>query len=95
MRHVSEGGVTVDDPGGQAIRRGDKGPRGSAAAEAPAADGSSEALRRPRAKVAVGIRLDADLVDWFKAEGPGYQTRINAVLRAFAEARAVGPGGGR
>jgi len=35
---------------------------------------------RPR-KESVTIRLDADVVAWLRAEGPGYQTRINAVLR--------------
>ncbi len=32
-------------------------------------------------KVAVKLRLDPDVVDGFKAEGPGWQTRINATLR--------------
>ena len=41
----------------------------------------------PRRKQGVHIRLDADVLDWFKARGPGYQTRINAVLRAFVQAR--------
>ncbi|MBS0319929.1 MAG: BrnA antitoxin family protein [Proteobacteria bacterium] len=36
-------------------------------------------------KAAISLRLDADVLDWFKAQGPGYQTRINAVLRAFKE----------
>jgi uncharacterized protein (DUF4415 family) len=34
-----------------------------------------------RAKVPVYIRLDPDIVDFFKSGGPGYQTRINAALR--------------
>lgn len=38
------------------------------------------------AKASVSLRLDADVLAWFKAQGPGYQTRINAVLRAFKEA---------
>lgn len=29
------------------------------------------------------IRLDADVLDWFKSMGAGYQTKINAVLRAY------------
>ena len=33
------------------------------------------------------IRLDADVLAWFKATGKGYQTRINNVLRAFVESR--------
>jgi uncharacterized protein (DUF4415 family) len=35
----------------------------------------------------VHIRLDPIVLRWFKAHGPGYQTRINAVLRAFVEVR--------
>lgn len=40
-------------------------------------------LVRPedRARVPVSIRLDPDLLDFFKAGGPGYQARINAALR--------------
>lgn len=30
-----------------------------------------------------GIRLDADVLDWFKSQGKGWQTRINAVLRSY------------
>ena len=37
--------------------------------------------------VAVGIKLDDDVLDWFKARGRGYQTRINAVLRRYVEAQ--------
>jgi len=37
-------------------------------------------------KASVSLRIDADVLDWFKAQGAGYQTRINAVLRAFREA---------
>jgi uncharacterized protein (DUF4415 family) len=33
-------------------------------------------------KKPVTIRLDADVVAWLKAKGPGYQTRINAILRS-------------
>ena len=32
------------------------------------------------------MRLDADMVSWFKAQGKGYQTRMNAVLRSYFEA---------
>jgi uncharacterized protein (DUF4415 family) len=37
-------------------------------------------------KAAISLRLDAEVLDWFKAQGGGYQTRINAVLRAYMEA---------
>lgn len=41
----------------------------------------------PEPKQGVHIRLDAKVLRWFKAQGPGYQTRINEVLRAFVAAR--------
>ncbi len=44
----------------------------------------------PEPKQDVHIRLDPMVLRWFKAQGPGYQTRINAVLRAFVEARVKG-----
>ena len=31
------------------------------------------------------LRIDADVVEWYKAQGFGYQTRINALLRAYME----------
>ena len=37
-------------------------------------------------KQIVTIRLDVDMLDWFKAAGPGYQTRINQLLRDHMEA---------
>lgn len=47
---------------------------------------SKAKLVMPRTKQAVSLRLDADVVEWFKAQGPGYLTRMNAVLRSFVEA---------
>ena len=38
-----------------------------------------------RPKQHTGIRLDADVLDWFKSQGKGWQTRINAVLRSYFE----------
>src|SRR5437867_1485254 len=40
----------------------------------------------PMPKVPVSVRLDRDVLEWFKDQGPRYQSRINAVLRAFMEA---------
>lgn len=37
-------------------------------------------------KTSISLRIDSDVLAWLKAQGPGYQTRINAVLRAFKEA---------
>jgi uncharacterized protein (DUF4415 family) len=43
-----------------------------------------EAKRRePKGKQSVSLRVDRDVLDWFKRQGKGYQTRINAVLRAY------------
>ncbi|MGI8475769.1 MAG: BrnA antitoxin family protein [Thermomicrobiales bacterium] len=33
------------------------------------------------------VRLDVDVVDWFRTGGPGYQTRMNAVLRSYVDAQ--------
>ena len=38
------------------------------------------------AKASISLRLYNDVLEWFKAQGPGYQTRINTVLRAFRDA---------
>jgi uncharacterized protein (DUF4415 family) len=47
-------------------------------------------------KASISLRVDADVLEWFKAQGPGYQTRINAVLRAFKDAsEQIQPAGGR
>jgi uncharacterized protein (DUF4415 family) len=45
-------------------------------------------LGLPPLKKNIHIRLDADILEWFKAHGAGYQTRINAVLRAYVAAQA-------
>ncbi len=44
-------------------------------------------VQRAEPKVQVTIRVDREVLDWFKAQGKGYQTRINAVLRAYKEAK--------
>lgn len=41
----------------------------------------------PPAKQQLTIRLDADVLKWLKAQGRGYQTRINRILRAAMEAQ--------
>jgi len=57
--------------------------------EGPLATGweSTVMVGLPPAKQDIHIRLDGDILDWFKARGRGYQTRINAVLRAFVQSR--------
>ena len=45
-------------------------------------------LRLPKSKKGVYLRIDQDILDRLKAEGPGYQTRINAILRAYLDAKS-------
>jgi uncharacterized protein (DUF4415 family) len=58
-----------------------------AAPEADAAWLRRAKLVIPERKEAVSIRLDHDVMKWFRRQGRGYQTRINAVLRAYVEAQ--------
>jgi uncharacterized protein (DUF4415 family) len=41
----------------------------------------------PKGKTSVHLRLDNDVVNWFRARGKGHLTRMNAVLRAYVEAK--------
>ena len=43
-------------------------------------------LSVPAGKKQLTIRLDADVLAWLKAQGKGYQSRINAILRSYYEA---------
>ena len=43
-------------------------------------------IEYPEKKKPVTLRLDADVLEWFRSLGKGYQTRINSVLRSFYEA---------
>ena len=44
-------------------------------------EGGAEARwNRPR-KRRISLRVDTEVVDWFKSKGPGYQTRMNGILR--------------
>ena len=45
----------------------------------------------PPAKHQLTIRLDADVLNWLKANGKGYQTRINRILRAAMESKPPRP----
>lgn len=53
--------------------------------------GNTSAMTR---KKIVTIRLDIDILAWFKSAGPGYQTRINELLRQHMEAERAKAAGG-
>ena len=48
-------------------------------------DWSKAVLVIPPKKKAISIRVDEDVLDYFKKEGAGYQRRINAVLRSYMQ----------
>lgn len=43
-------------------------------------------LPLPSRKAQIALRVDEDVLTWFRAQGAGYQTRMNAVLKAFRDA---------
>lgn len=51
------------------------------------ADPDTDEMPLPTRKAGITIRVDRDVVDWFKTQGAGYPTRINAVLRMYMEAQ--------
>lgn len=42
-------------------------------------------VRLPKKKIPITMRVDPEVLDWFKSFGSGYQTRMNAVLRTYME----------
>lgn len=50
-------------------------------------DWSRARLVTPEPKKMISLRIDADVLDFFRRQGKGYQTRMNAVLRAYKEAQ--------
>jgi uncharacterized protein (DUF4415 family) len=51
-------------------------------------DWSGAVLVMPPKKRAISIRVDEDVLDYFKSQGEGYQRRINAVLRSYMQQKA-------
>ena len=45
-----------------------------------------EGLKPVAKKALLSLRIDSDVIAWFKAQGAGYQSRMNALLRAYMEA---------
>ena len=46
-------------------------------------------------KQIVTIRLDVDMLNWFKSAGPGYQTRINQILREHMDTQRAADSAGK
>lgn len=51
-------------------------------------DWADAVLVMPARKKAISIRIDEDVLDFFKKEGEGYQRRINAVLRSYVQQKS-------
>ncbi|MEJ0007984.1 MAG: BrnA antitoxin family protein [Steroidobacteraceae bacterium] len=66
------------------VVRDDDAPEWSPAMFASAV--ARKGLRPVPKKTLLSLRIDADVINWFKAQGSGYQSRMNALLRAFMEA---------
>lgn len=52
-------------------------------AELPADFWDAATLVEPAPKKAISLRVDEDVLEWFRTSGPRYQTRMNAVLRSY------------
>lgn len=50
-------------------------------------DWASAELVEPEPKKLISLRLDPDIIEFFRSQGKGYQTRMNAVLRSYMEAQ--------
>jgi uncharacterized protein (DUF4415 family) len=67
--------------------------KGKTSKDAPEAESlgaefwKSARVAMPHGKTSVHLRLDNDVVEWFRAKGKGHLTRMNAVLRAYVEAQ--------
>lgn len=51
-------------------------------------DWASATIELPRPKQLLTMRYDPGVIEWFKAQGPGYQSRINAVLKQYIQAHS-------
>ena len=83
--------TSIDREGGRARRDADIAAAATDDPDtAPALDEAwfrSARIVLPERKIPVSLRLDKDVIAWFKARGAGYQSRINAVLKAYVRAR--------
>ena len=70
------------------IARGASRTRADAPEAAPVAADFWKRARvvMPSGKTSVHLRVDSDVFDWFKRQGGGHLTRLNAVLRSYVEA---------
>lgn len=56
-------------------------------ADLPEAFWDEAKIVEPTPKQPISLRVDVDVLDWFKTQGPRYQSRMNAVLRSYMSQR--------
>ena len=90
-------GIAVDPDARELDSQWHKGAKPASEAFTPQTYAALVAMKRPRGrpkaeetKVFTAIRLDADLLEAFKATGKGWQTRVNAALRQFITEHPIG-----
>jgi uncharacterized protein (DUF4415 family) len=74
----------------QALRGGGRDKTGPDAPEAESLGADfwkSARVVMPTGKTSVHLRVDRDIVEWFKTRGKGHLTRMNAVLRAYVDSQ--------
>ena len=82
------GESTSGPPVAESRRSGTSASAGDAAAKQDAGSitwPSTAELKARQNRKRMSLRLDHDMLEWFKEQGHGYQTRMNDVLRAYAE----------
>ena len=62
-------------------------------ADLPAGFWAAAEVVTPAPKQAISLRVDRDVLSWFRERGPRYQTRMNAVLRAYVTQAKARKGG--
>jgi uncharacterized protein (DUF4415 family) len=78
LRKVSERAIRVSSP--------------PELADLPADFFTKAEIVHPKPKQPISLRVDEDVLAWFKKQGPRYQSRMNAVLRAYMAAVEKGAG---
>jgi len=72
----------VDAKAGKALKRA---VAADPEADVPDADWTRARLVMPQRKESIHLRLDPDVLAWYRQQGHGYLTRMNAVLRAYMD----------
>lgn len=92
VRYKSLDDVPVRSPNRKLVEMSDEEAERRAAADPdagviPPGFWDNATVRMPQNKQQITLRLDPDVIGWFKRTGRGYQSRMGAVLRSYVEAK--------